>query len=173
MNILVTHASKMGGTQGLAEAIAAGLGEGAVVLPVDAIKRLDGYDAVVIGGGLYAGRWTGDGRRFVRRHAKELRERDVWFFSSGPLDDSAHEHPIDPTRSVRRMMEKVEAKGHVTFGGRLPADAKGSRHRPWPRSTTMTGATSTRPGPWARGRGEMSAESLPAARCEDEPWPTP
>ncbi|MET1039833.1 MAG: flavodoxin domain-containing protein [Acidimicrobiales bacterium] len=125
MNILVTHASKMGGTQGLAEAVAEGLGEGAVVLPVDAVKRLDGYDAVVIGGGLYAGRWTRAGRRFVRRHAKELREKDVWFFSSGPLDDSAHEHPIDPTRSVRRMMEKVGAKGHVTFGGRLPADAKG------------------------------------------------
>ncbi len=125
MNILVTHASKMGGTQGLAEAVAEGLGAGAMVLPVDAVKRLDGYDAVLIGGGLYAGRWTAAGRRFVRRHAKELRAKDVWFFSSGPLDGSAHEHPIDPTPSVRRMMEKVGAKGHITFGGRLPADAKG------------------------------------------------
>ena len=48
MSILVTHASKMGGTQGLAEAVAEGLGAGAVVLPVDAVKHLDGYDAVLM-----------------------------------------------------------------------------------------------------------------------------
>ena len=46
-------------------------------------------------------------------------------FSSGPLDESAHEHPIEPTHPVRKLMERAGARGHVTFGGALPEDAQG------------------------------------------------
>ena len=97
MNILVTHASKMGGTQGLAEAIAAGLGEGAVVMPVDAVKRLVGYDAVVVGGGLYAGRWTGAGRRFVAATPRSCERRTSGSSAAAPSTT----RPTS-TRSIRR-----------------------------------------------------------------------
>jgi hypothetical protein len=49
----------------------------------------------------------------------------VWFFSSGPLDDSAETREIPPTKQVRALMDRVSARGHVTFGGRLAADARG------------------------------------------------
>jgi hypothetical protein len=49
----------------------------------------------------------------------------VYFFSSGPLDDSANQSVIEPTSQVRRLMDTVGGRGHTTFGGRLAPDAKG------------------------------------------------
>jgi hypothetical protein len=49
----------------------------------------------------------------------------VWFFSSGPLDDSADQEDIPATTQVADLAERVGAKSHVTFGGRLESDAKG------------------------------------------------
>ncbi len=91
----------------------------------DQVEHLDHFDAVVVGGALYAGRWHKSARRFVRRHAKELRSHPTYFFSSGPLDDSATSKEIPPTKGVRALMERVGARGHVTFGGRLSPDATG------------------------------------------------
>lgn len=83
------------------------------------------YDAVVVGGGLYAGRWHKDARRFVRRHRRALSERPVWLFSSGPLDPSATERDIPPVPGVRRIMTRLDTQGHVTFGGCLKEGARG------------------------------------------------
>jgi hypothetical protein len=59
----------------------------------------------------------------------------VWFFSSGPLDDSADCGAIPPTREVLALMKSVGAQGHATFGGRLlpnahgfPASAMATKH---------------------------------------------
>jgi hypothetical protein len=49
----------------------------------------------------------------------------VWFFSSGPLDDSADRRVIPPTTQVEILMERVGAQGHATFGGRLLPGARG------------------------------------------------
>jgi menaquinone-dependent protoporphyrinogen oxidase len=94
-------------------------------LPAGQIHGLDGYDAVVVGGALYAGRWHKASLRLVKRHARELKQRPVCFFASGPLDDSATGMDIPPVRGVKALMERVSARGHVTFGGRLSPDAKG------------------------------------------------
>ena len=128
MHVLITFGSSRGGTQGLAEMAADGLREEGFsvdVLPPREVKRLDGYDAVIVGGALYASRWHKAARRFVKRHAAELRQRPVYFFSSGPLDDSATGGSIPPVKGVKALMERIGARGHVTFGGRLSPDAKG------------------------------------------------
>ena len=49
----------------------------------------------------------------------------MWFFSSGPLDDSADCQVIPPTGQVEILMDRVGAQGHATFGGRLLSDARG------------------------------------------------
>ena len=49
----------------------------------------------------------------------------MWFFSSGPLDESADQNSIAPTDQVAVLAERIGAKAHVTFGGRLEADAQG------------------------------------------------
>lgn len=122
MKVLVTYGTKRGGTAGLAEAVAEGLsetGHDVDVIPAQNIEGLGGWDAVVVGGALYAWFWQADARRFVKRHTQQLRELPVWFFSSGPLDESASEEEIPPTWSVKRLMTRVDARSHKTFGGRL------------------------------------------------------
>jgi menaquinone-dependent protoporphyrinogen oxidase len=128
MHILVAYASKRGGTKGLAEMVADHLsreGFTVKVLPAREVKRLDGYDAVIVGGALYAFRWHRDAKRFVKRHTSVLRGLPTYFFSSGPLDDSAAKKDIPPVKGVEALMGRIGARGHVTFGGRLTPDAKG------------------------------------------------
>ncbi len=35
------------------------------------------------------------------------------------------QHDIPPVKGVQALMDKIGARGHVTFGGRLAPDAKG------------------------------------------------
>jgi menaquinone-dependent protoporphyrinogen oxidase len=128
MSILVTYGSRNGGTEGLAEMVAQDLREEGFtveVLPARRVKDLEGKDVVIVGGALYAFRWHKDARRFVRRHASELRSRRVYFFSSGPLDESAASTEIPPVKGVAKLMGRVGALGHVTFGGYLAPEVKG------------------------------------------------
>jgi menaquinone-dependent protoporphyrinogen oxidase len=128
MKILVTWGSQHGGTEGIAEILAEALRRDGIEVdarPAGRVDTLAGYDAVIVGGALYANRWHRAARRFVRRHVDELRRVPVWFFSSGPLDDSADRGELAPTGQVTALMARVGARGHVTFGGRLAADATG------------------------------------------------
>jgi menaquinone-dependent protoporphyrinogen oxidase len=128
MRILVTYGSKMGGTAGLAQMVADDLiagGHEAEARPAGPMSDLAEFDAVVVGGALYAMRWHKAARRFVKRHAAILKPMPVYFFSSGPLDDSAVEKSIPPTKQVAKLMTLVDGRSHATFGGRMPADAKG------------------------------------------------
>lgn len=122
MRVLVAYASKQGGTAGLAEWIGEALehsGASVNVVPTDEVVDVESFDAVIIGGALYVFRWHADARRFVKQHTRSLRHRPVWLFSSGPLDHSATEQEIPPVRSVRKAMDRIGARGHATFGGRL------------------------------------------------------
>ena len=128
MQVLIAYGSKRGGTAGLAGMIGTELAAAGMQTEVRAardVRSLEGVDAVVIAGALYAARWHRDARHFARRHAAALRTRPVWLVSSGPLDDSAPGHDIPPVTHVARVMSDVGARGQVTFGGFLAADAKG------------------------------------------------
>lgn len=128
MRVLVAYASERGGTAEIAEWVGAELrrtGVEADVRPAGEVTTLDGYDAAVVGGALYAGRWHREARRFVRHHAAALAQRPVWLFSSGPLDHTAEEKEIAPVRGVAKFADRVGARGHATFGGRLDPRAKG------------------------------------------------
>ena len=128
MQVLIAYGSKRGGTAGLAKMIGEELdraGFQTTVKPAREVKGLDGFDAVIIAGALYAFRWHRDARRFARRHAQTLRDRPVWLVSSGPLDGSAGEGEIRPVKQAARVMTSIGARGHVTFGGRLEAGARG------------------------------------------------
>ena len=163
MRVLVTWGSKLGGTEGIARIVGEGLeaeGIDVMLAPASDVRDLVGFDAVVVGGALYANRWHRAARRFVDRHAAELRRRPVWMFSSGPLDDSADRRTIPPTGQVAVLMERVGALGHATFGGRLTPDAKG-----FPASAMAK----TRSGDWRspetiRAWASDLARALPAAR---------
>ncbi|GHB89541.1 flavodoxin domain-containing protein [Streptomyces umbrinus] len=126
--VLVAYGTTNGSTAQIAEAVAEVLrkeGFTADVSPAGTVADMTPYEAVVVGGGLYAGRWHKDARRFVRRHRRALAERPLWLFSSGPLDATASERDIPPVPGVRKAMTRLDARGHVTFGGCLEEGAKG------------------------------------------------
>ncbi|MEU9552047.1 flavodoxin domain-containing protein [Streptomyces werraensis] len=126
--VLVAHGSTSGSTERIAQTVADVLrtaGITAEVQPARSVTDLDPYEAVVVGGALYAGRWHKDARRFVRRHRGALAHRPVWFFSSGPLDPTASQRDIPPVPGVERAMARLAVRGHVTFGGCLTEGARG------------------------------------------------
>jgi menaquinone-dependent protoporphyrinogen oxidase len=164
MRFLVTYGSARGGTQGLASMIAQAIrdqGFTAEVLPSSQVGRLADYDAVIVGGALYAGRWHKAARRFVRRHGAELRQMPVYLFSSGPLDDSASRTDIPPVAGVKRLMTQVGARGHITFGGRLAPDAKGFPARQMARKLSGDWRDLREVGAWTHDViGEVAASAV-------------
>lgn len=79
----------------------------------------------MLGGALYNARWHPAARRFARRHEQALHGKPVWLFSSGPLDRSADTEDIPPVHHAAGAVRKLDAREHVTFGGRLTGEAKG------------------------------------------------
>ena len=128
MQILVVHGSKRGGTAGLAEMMGSALraiGHDVTVVPARTVRDLPQVGAVVVAGGIYAGRWHGDARWFVKHHTAALKALPVWLVGSGPLDDTAETGTFTLGSSVLEMAERIGARGTEAFGGYLAADAKG------------------------------------------------
>lgn len=97
----------------------------AEVCPAEMVRGVGDYDAVILGGAVYAGRWVRAARRFARRHADALRERPLWMFSSGPLDYSAATGDAPVAPGVRKIIDRLGPRDHATFGGRLERGATG------------------------------------------------
>ena len=137
--ILVAYGSKHGATAEIAEAIADELrGTGATVdcTPAGEVPDLDSYDAVVLGSAVYMKRWRGDARRLLHRRAKELRERPLWLFSSGPIgEDADFASPWCSPRDVLERAAKLGARDHRVFGGRVPLEPENFMARAMQRET--------------------------------------
>ena len=122
--VLVTYATKHGATAEIAQAIADQLRNAeheADCLQVDHIDTLDGYDAAVVGSAVYMKRWRPEARKFLKRQAKALAERPFWIFSSGPCGEKPDPSWSEPRRTIARA-ERMGARGHVVFAGRLPTE---------------------------------------------------
>ncbi|MGN6473459.1 MAG: flavodoxin domain-containing protein [Mycobacteriales bacterium] len=122
MRVLVAYGSTRGGTAGLAHLVADALTGHHLrteVRRAGDVKNVSEYDAVIVGGALYTNRWHPEAVGFVTRHRNELRDLPVWFFSSGPLDDSARSGALAPVPQVNALAREIEIRGHMTFGGLL------------------------------------------------------
>lgn len=124
MKVLVAVASRHGATAEIGETIAGILrdaGHEVVVESPQAVAALDGFDAVILGSAVYAGRWIDDARRFAERHQAGLRDRPLWLFSSGPI--GAPLAPTEESRDGVRMASELGAHQHRTFAGRVDPSA--------------------------------------------------
>jgi menaquinone-dependent protoporphyrinogen oxidase len=86
--LLVVYATKHESTKEVARAVASRLearGHRAELRPAADVETLGGYDGVILGGALYAGRWHRDARRFLSRHRGELAALPFAVFAMGPL----------------------------------------------------------------------------------------
>jgi menaquinone-dependent protoporphyrinogen oxidase len=126
--ILVAYGTKHGATAEIAEAIGKALREGGLEVDVQRareVRSLDPYRVVVLGSAVYAGRWRGDAMRLLRR--PELKDREVWLFSSGPVGedkgDPAEVERWTRPQQVRDLEGEIGAREHAVFGGKVDEDA--------------------------------------------------
>jgi menaquinone-dependent protoporphyrinogen oxidase len=138
--VLVGYASKHGATAEIAHVIADKLGESGLEVdcrPLSEIDSLKRYDAVVLGSAVYMGRWRHEARRFLHQHAGGLSERPLWVFSSGPAGefaDTLEPAAMEP-KPVVAEVDRLGAREHVVFGGRLPTKPHGPLERALVRKT--------------------------------------
>lgn len=142
---LVVYASKHGGTAGIAEVIGTTLRDRGFVtdvMPAREVRRLDDYGLVVVGSAVYMFRWQGDAVDFLKRFQRDLGERAVWLFSSGPTggNDEADAKLAEilatqppPPGNVAKLAERIGVRGHRTFGGRAGDEMTGLMERWIPR----------------------------------------
>lgn len=126
MRVLVAVASRHGATREIGERLAgwlpgteSGRALGLMAVAEEAGHAADpaGFDAVLVGSAVYAGRWLESARDYVSAHAHALRSRSVWLFSSGPI--GAPPFPPDEPSDVHPLSQLVGARGHRVFPGRL------------------------------------------------------
>src|SRR5512139_3124731 len=75
---LVTYASRLGSTAGVAEAVGralAGCGAEVDVLPMEAVGDLSSYRAVVAGSAIRGGEWLPEAMQFVRANRSALSQK--------------------------------------------------------------------------------------------------
>jgi menaquinone-dependent protoporphyrinogen oxidase len=124
--VLVAHASKRGGTAGIATRIADELraaGHDVTACPAGAARLRSGYEAAVVGSCLYGGRWSRPAALLVKKLAAT--DLPVWLFHSGPLGDERAGEPQDLPRAVERHRDRLQLRDAVTFGGRLEENPGG------------------------------------------------
>jgi menaquinone-dependent protoporphyrinogen oxidase len=131
MTVLVAAASKHGATGEIAARIGARLAEHGVDVRVENLAQVSdvgGYDALVIGSGIYLGNWLKAARRFLDDHADELAQRPTWLFASGSIvgDPPADDDP-DALRAglADRLVELTHAREHKLFAGKLDTSSLG------------------------------------------------
>jgi menaquinone-dependent protoporphyrinogen oxidase len=136
--VLVAYASKNGSTGEIAAAIASAIRAHGLETDLLPAGEVDGdlrrYDAVVLGSAVYMKRWRREAGRVLRRHARELADVPFWVFSSGPVGESTDLSWCEPPRVVERV-ERLGAREHVVFGGRVPVDPKNVVERAMKRGT--------------------------------------
>jgi len=125
MRVLIASASRHGATHEIAEAIGRALEDRGLDTRVARVEDVDdptGFDAVVLGSAVYAGRWLEPARRFVERHRDQLAHHPTWLFSSGPVGDPPRPEDADAVH-LGETVEGLTVRDHHVFAGRL------DRHR--------------------------------------------
>jgi menaquinone-dependent protoporphyrinogen oxidase len=126
--ILVTYASKYGATGEIAEKISQGLrqaGLAADVLPVDRVRDLSPYAAVVLGSAVYVGKWQKAAKAFVRANEPALAARPVWLFSSGPTGEGDPVELLEGWRlpaALQPVADRIRPRGVAVFHGYINPD---------------------------------------------------
>jgi menaquinone-dependent protoporphyrinogen oxidase len=141
---LVVYASRHGSTAEIAERIGDVLRRHDIDVEVADVRNEPdpaGFDACIVGSGVYIGSWLKEGTEYLQHHASTLASRPVWLFSSGPLPGSSKgsaDRAADPLGDAlgptegpgsggRRKLDELSAAIHprdhrVFLGAYDPAD---------------------------------------------------
>ena len=90
-SILLAYATCFGSTQQVAETITAVLRQAGLTIdvqPMQEVKSLEHYDAVVLGAAIYNAKWHPDAHQFLSQYQESLSQQPVAIFALGPLSTS-------------------------------------------------------------------------------------
>ena len=122
--VLVAYASKHGTTREVAEFVAHTLERRGLTVEVEEAGRVSTvahYDAVVVGGGLYMGKWHKDARRLLERNREELAGIPLAVFGMWP-DSLEESKVVESRRQLERSLAatpELEPVAVTVFGGAL------------------------------------------------------
>jgi menaquinone-dependent protoporphyrinogen oxidase len=128
VQVLVAYATKHGATAEIAERIGQVLREaglGTDVLPADRVGDLTPYEAVVLGSGVYIGRWRKEAVKFLQANEHVLADREVWLFSSGPTGEG---DPVELAqgwrfpKALQPIADRIQPRDMAVFHGALNAE---------------------------------------------------
>lgn len=120
--VLVIHATQMGSTAEIANAVAETLtarGVTCVTLSAEAAPAPERFDAVVLGSAIYMGHWLPRAIEYLRDHRAALTRRQVFLFQSGPCGEDAESAQTKVPSRVVRLARAIGCQPPVTFGGVL------------------------------------------------------
>ena len=106
--VLLAYASRFGSTQEVAESVTAELRQAGFevdIQPMQEVKTLANYDAVVLGAAIYNAKWNPEAHSFLSQHQEVLGQRPVAIFTLGPLSASD-----TAKRNSRRQLDLELAK---------------------------------------------------------------
>ena len=133
--VLVAFGTKYGATAEIAEKIGQVLrqaGLAADVLPADKVPDPSAYRAVVLGSGVYVGRWRKPAAKFLKAQEAVLGGKPVWLFSSGPTGEG------DPSELVQgwtfpgglqEIADRIKPRGIALFHGSVDVDKLNPLHK--------------------------------------------
>jgi menaquinone-dependent protoporphyrinogen oxidase len=126
--ILIAYATKYGSTKEIAERIGEVIrqdGLSADVLPVQSVHDVTPYAAVILGFAVYVGKWTKEAGEFLKANEKNLAERPLWLFSSGPTGEG---NPVDLVEGwqvpsdQQAIVERLQPRTIAIFHGNIEPD---------------------------------------------------
>jgi menaquinone-dependent protoporphyrinogen oxidase len=120
--VLVAYGTKHGSTREVAEAVAERLREHGLdvdTVAADQVDHVAPYDAAVIGGAIYMGRWHPAAAEFLHRHRKQLAKLPVAVFGMGPrtMEQSAEEETRAQLDKALGKVPEVHPAAVAIFGG--------------------------------------------------------
>lgn len=128
--ILVAHASRAGSTAEVAEAIGRVLHEHDLDVDVRAVKEVEslaGYDAVVLGTAIWAGRPLPEARQFLATHRAALVDRPVAYFAlceilrvDTPATRGRARRFLDPLRELKQPIAGEAFAGKKVYSNVHP-----------------------------------------------------
>ncbi len=122
INVLVAYATKRGSTREVAADVARVIRQSGIeveISPAREVKSLDRFQAVVLGGALYMGRWHKDARRLLKRRRLELASLPLAVFAMGPTSgepEALESASAELARALDNVPE-VHPFSTAVFGG--------------------------------------------------------
>ncbi len=124
-NVLVTYASKYGATKEIPEKISKVLNQAGIstdLMPVEQVRDIAPYQAVILGAAVYIGKWAKEAVKFLKANEQILAGRMIWLFSSGPTGEGDPIQLVEGWQlpeDVKPVVSRIHPKGITVFHGHI------------------------------------------------------